>query len=172
MNLHDIVRFSIVIVMVVAFLCQMWDLFGHFLSELTTVAISFEENETFELPSFAFCDSRAFKKSVSIEKTYANYNDAAFDLEHEIVFKGMMKTVGRNTEYSDINHTVEVVPTMFNGYCKLYEFHQDHPVMTYIGKNTRGNYHYFYTIHKYRFSCLCVTLSIFPFHIYSRIYPA
>ena len=65
-NLKNIIRFIIVLVMVAAFLYQMWELFGQFLSGLTTVATSFEEKEEFDLPSFAFCDSRAFTRSVSM----------------------------------------------------------------------------------------------------------
>ena len=88
--------------MVAAFLFQMWELFGQFLIGLTTVAISFEKKEEFELPSFAFCDSRAFTKSVSIEETLDHYNDITFDLDPEIVFNGMMRhdeAVGGKTDY-------------------------------------------------------------------------
>ena len=141
MNSHNILRCFIVSVMVAAFLYQMWELFGQFLSGLTTVAISFEEKEEFELPSFAFCDSRAFQKSVSIEETLAHYNDTTFDLDGDVVLNGMMKTVGGKTNYFDINHTTSVVPTMFNGYCKLYEFQQSYPVKTYIGVNIVGLVH-------------------------------
>ena len=87
MNLQNILRLMIVLVMVAAFLYQMWELFGQFLSGLTTVAISFEEKEEFELPSFAFCDSRAFTKSVSIEETLTRYNDTTFDLEVSSSFR-------------------------------------------------------------------------------------
>ena len=142
MNLHSILHLTIVLAMVAAFLFQMWELFGQFLSGLTTVAISFEEKEEFELPSFAFCDSRAFTKSVSIEETLDHYNDTTFDLDQEIVFNGMMRhdeAVGGKTDYFEINHTTQVVPTMFNGYCKLYEFEQSHPVKTYIGVNIGSN---------------------------------
>ena len=125
--------------MVAAFLYQMWELFGQFLGGLTTVAISFEEKEEFELPSFAFCDSRAFTKIVSIEETLAHYNDTTFDFDQEILFNGMMKNAGGKTDYFEINHTTQVVPTMFNGYCKLYEFDQRHPVKTYIGVNIGCN---------------------------------
>ena len=97
------------------------------------MAITFEEREEFELPSFAFCDSRAFKRSVSIEETLANYNSTTFDLDQEVKFNGMVKTVGSKEYYFKVDHNTQIVPTMFNGNCKLYEFKQSHPVKTYIG---------------------------------------
>ena len=139
MKFHSVLSCSLVLVMVAAFLYQMWELFGQFLSGLTTVAISFEEKEEFELPSFAFCDSRAFTKSVSIEETLTRYNDTTFDLEEDISFNGMMKNVRGKAHYSYVNHTRQIVPTMFNGYCKLYEFQQSYPVETYLGLKIVGN---------------------------------
>ena len=134
-DFRNIFRLLIVLVMVAAFLYQMWELFGQFLSGLTTVAISIEEREEFELPSFAFCDTRAFTKSVSFEETLTNYNASTFDMDQGIELHGIMKTDGKKINYLAVNHTTQVVPTFFNGYCKLYEFQQSHAVNTYIGMN-------------------------------------
>ena len=139
---RNILRLMIVLVMVAAFLYQMWELFGQFLSGLTTVAITFEEKEEFELPSFAFCDSRAFIRSVSLEETLANYSSTTFDLDQEVELNGMVKTVGSEEKYFEVNHTTEIVPTIYNGNCKLYEFQQSHPVKTYIGMYIVCTFHY------------------------------
>ena len=137
MNLQNIIRFIIVLVMVAAFLYQMWEVFGQFLSGLTTVATSFEEKEEFDLPSFAFCDSRAFTRSVTLEETFANYNETTFDLDQKIEFLGIhiIDGLSQKVNYFEINHTTQVVPTFFNGYCKIYEFQQSLPYNTYIGIN-------------------------------------
>ena len=129
-------RLIIVLVMVAAFLYQMWELFGQFLSGLTTVAISMKEKEEYELPSFAFCDTRAFTRSVGMDEIFTNYNDTTFDMDEKVEFLGIHKTDGMKFNNFKINHTTEVVPTFFNGYCKLYEFQQSHQVNTYIGNNS------------------------------------
>ena len=147
-DLQSIIKFVIVLVMVAAFLYQMWELFGQFLSGLTTVAITFEEREDFELPSFAFCDSRAFTRSVGIEETLASYNSTTFDVDQEVKFNGKWKTVGGEEYYFKVDHTTQIVPTMFNGNCKLYEFNQSHPVKTYIGISIVDIFH-FSVIHNF-----------------------
>ena len=114
----------------------MWEVFGQFLSGLTTVAISFEERHALEFPSFAFCDSRAYKTRVNLEDTIVQYSEKTFNLDQEVVFNGIMKSTEDKTIYLSINHTTHVVPTVFNGNCKLYEFQQSYPVNNYIGTFT------------------------------------
>ena len=161
-------RLIIVLVMVVAFLYQMWELFGQFLSGLTTVAISIEEKEEYELPSFAFCDTRAFTKSVSMEETFTNYNGTTFDMDKNIEFHGVMKTDGKKINYLGINHTTQLVPTFFNGYCKLYEFQQRHAVNTYIGKKI-VRYSNFYKFPTFDFqNLLCLKTSLLTFSCLKR----
>ena len=100
MKLLIILRCIIVSVMFCGFLLQMWDLFEKYLSGLTTVAVSFKEREVLEFPSFAFCDSRAFKTDVNFEDTLLQYNATTFQLNQEVELNGIMITSG---VFSEIN---------------------------------------------------------------------
>ena len=133
MEMGKLLRFIIVLVMVVGFLAQMWELFGQFLSGLKTVAVSFEEKKTLEFPSFAFCDSRAVKSRMSTTANSAQYNATAFNLEEEIMLikVGSIDTAIDDWENTYVSH---LVPTMLNGYCMLYEFYRDYPVNTIAGE--------------------------------------
>ena len=135
MKLLSILRCIIVSVMFCGFLLQMWDLFEKYLSGLTTVAVSFKEREVLEFPSFAFCDSRAFKTDVNLDDTLLQYNATTFQLDQEVQFSGVSGVTGAgNISFSEINHTIHVVPSTFNGYCKLFEFHQSYPAKSYLGE--------------------------------------
>ena len=118
--------------MIGGFLAQMWELFGQFLSGLKTVAVSYEERKTIEFPSFAFCDSRAVRRRMSTTANAAQYNASTFNLEVEIT----LQTVGKmdiEIENWESTYQSKLVPTMLNGYCKLYEFHTDYPIDTFVG---------------------------------------
>ena len=133
MEMGKLLRFIIVLVMVVGFLAQMWELFGQFLSGLKTVAVSFEEKKTMEFPSFAFCDSRAFRSRVSNIANAAQYNATTFNLEEEV----KLTTVGDMEIAADDwenTYTSQLVPTAFNGYCMLYEFYREYPISTFVSK--------------------------------------
>ena len=104
------------VIMIGCFLYQMWDLFGQFLSELKTVAVHFEEETAVEFPSFAFCDSRGFTKKIGITSNATLYNSSTFHVEVDVHMSN------EHLENLPINYTVQYLPTIFNGYCKLYEF--------------------------------------------------
>ena len=67
--------------MIGGFLAQMWEVFDQFQSGLKTITVSFEEHTEMEFPSFAICDSRAFRKITPRMINAAQYNATAFDLE-------------------------------------------------------------------------------------------
>ena len=133
MEMGKFLRFIIVLIMVVGFLAQMWELFGQFLSGLKTVAVSFEEKKTMEFPSFAFCDSRALKSRMSFSANAAQFNATTFNLEEEI----KLITIGNSDSAIDEwenTYKSKLVPTMFNGYCKLYEFNREFQFNSIVGK--------------------------------------
>ena len=114
--------------MIVCFLLQMWELFDQFISELKTVAVSFEEENEIEFPSFAFCDSTAFTEKIGITSNTTLYNATAFNVKKEISLgRGL---IGDLTD----TYTVESFPTMYNGYCTLYEFPGKHQVGEILSK--------------------------------------
>ena len=118
------------VIMVVCFLYQMWDLFNQYLSELKTVAVSFEENKAIELPSFAFCDSTAFRKRIGVTANTTLYNATAFKVEDVSIMNELLPWAYNMTD----TFTVHSFPTTDNGYCTLYEFHGEHPINEVVGK--------------------------------------
>ena len=133
MEVGKILRFIIVLIMVFGFLAQMWDLFDQFLSGLKTVAISFEERETMEFPSFAFCDSQALRSRVMVTPNAAQFNATTFNMEEAIKLM-TIASFNKKIDVWETTYTSELVPTMLNGYCMLYEFSRDYPVSTFAGK--------------------------------------
>ena len=131
MKVRSIISIILGIIMVGGFLAQMWDLFEKFVGGLKTVAASFEERASLEFPSFAFCDSRAFRNSTLVERHLGNgafYNATTFDLSKDVEFSGFW-IMG-----SIENYTAHTVPTNLNGYCQLFDIHGSYPPMnTYIG---------------------------------------
>ena len=97
-------------------LLQMSGLFGQYLSEMKTVAVSFREEVEMEFPSFAFCDSTAFKKRIGVLANETLYNSTAIHVEVEA---SMWSYSGFTTE----NMTSHSFPTINNGYCTLFELH-------------------------------------------------
>ena len=136
MEVGTLLRFILVLIMVVGFLAQMWELFGQFLSGLKTVSVSFEERNTVEFPSFAFCDSRAVRSRMSTTVNAAHYNATTFKMEEEIklqtISDGLVAKDGWEKSYKS-----KLVPTMLNGYCKLFEFLEGYPINTFLGKLQR-----------------------------------
>ena len=126
MEVRSILKGLVGVIMIVCFFYQMWDLFGEFLSGLKTVAVSFEEKLSIEFPSFAFCDSAAFKKKIGITSNATLYNSSTFNVEVEASIPYTNDLEG--------TYTIQYVPTTFNGICKLYEFIGEHKVSTVIGK--------------------------------------
>ena len=117
--------------MVVGFMGQMWEVFKQFHSGVQTIAVSYEEGDTIEYPSFAICDSRAFKTPSSRLANAAKYNATTFNFEEEV----SLLFFGNEDEADDWNtYTKELLPTIFNGYCILYEFQRAYPVKAFAGK--------------------------------------
>ena len=89
MKVRKILGVVLGIIMVGGFLAQMWDLFDKFVGGLKTVAVSFEERATLEFPSFAFCDSRAFRNSTSPARHFGDaeyFNATTFDIDKDVEF--------------------------------------------------------------------------------------
>ena len=131
MKVRNILGVVLGIIMVGGFLAQMWDLFDKFVGGLKTVAVSFEERATLEFPSFAFCDSRAFRNNTSVFQLGSAefFNATTFDLDMDVDL-GDHWTAG-----TEFNYKAHIVPTNLNGYCKLFEIHGSYPhTSTYIGK--------------------------------------
>ena len=133
MEMGKLLHFILVLIMVVGFLAQMWELFGQFLSGLKTVAVSFEERKTMKFPIFAFCDSRAVRSRMSTTVNAALYNASTFNLEDEITLQAV-GYIDIASEDWENTYQSKLVPTMLNGYCKLYEFYRDYPINTFVGK--------------------------------------
>ena len=128
MEVQYVLKGLVMVIMIVCFLLQMWELFDQFISELKTVAVSFEEENEIEFPSFAFCDSTAFTEKIGITSNTTLYNATAFNVKKEISLgRGL---IGDLTD----TYTVESFPTTFNGYCTLYEFHGKRQVDNLLSK--------------------------------------
>ena len=131
-NLFRLVFQVIVISLLVScFLFQMWEHFDKFLKEQTTVAMSYEQRHSHEFPTFAICDSRGYKEEIIFAATATRYNETTFDINSEIELYRLCTTY----EACVIpNVTVRMVPTTYNGYCKLFEFHESYSSGTYAGE--------------------------------------
>ena len=129
MEVRSLLKGLVGIIMIACFLLQMKDLFDQYLNDLKTVAVSFKEKNTVEFPSFAFCDSTAFRKRIGVTANYTLYNDTAFNAEDVSIV---------NDQYSPGNltdsFTVQFFPTTDNGYCTLYEFYGEYQFDTVIGE--------------------------------------
>ena len=113
MKIRSILKAFLGVILFGGFIANVWNLFGQFLGGVKTVAISFEETDLVEFPSFAFCDSKAFTKRIGITSNVTLYNSSTFNVE--VSFMSM---------YDDLtgNYSTQYFPTMFNGYCKLFDF--------------------------------------------------
>ena len=113
-------------IMVGLFLVQMWELFVQFHSGMKAIAISFEERDEIEFPSFAICDSNGFRKPTYTITNAAEYNASTFNMEGQVTLR--LSVFGNDkTAYDLNNYTSELMATVYNGYCMLYEFHQTYP---------------------------------------------
>ena len=131
MKVKTILGFLVGIIMVAGFLGQMWEIFDQFHSGLKTIAVSFEERDAIEFPSFAICDSRAFRKLTPLTANAARYNATTFNLEEQVSLHMLF-----NDDLTDDwnTYTTELLPTIYNGYCMLYEFQRHYPVNAWAGK--------------------------------------
>ena len=116
MTVRGLLKGIVAIAMVGLCFLQMSGLFGQYLSEMKTVAVSFREEVEMEFPSFAFCDSTAFKKRIGVLANETLYNSTAIHVEVEA---SMWSYSGFTTE----NMTSHSFPTINNGYCTLFELH-------------------------------------------------
>ena len=110
----------------------MWEQFDKFLKRQTTVEVSFEQRKTQKLPTFAFCDSRAYKTEIPIATTAARYNESTYDIESEVFLNGICESDYDCAEPTNV--TMYIVPAIYNGYCKLYEFNEEFKAGTYAGE--------------------------------------
>ena len=132
MRLRSIGHFSLVLVLVIGFLAHMWGQVNKFFSGLTTVGVSYEERATIKFPTFAFCDSRAYKIRIPFAATKEKYNATAYDIDSEVVIGGVTLLDDQET-MMPANHTARIFPTTYNGLCKSFEFHETHKVRSYAG---------------------------------------
>ena len=118
--------------LILCFLLQMWEQFDKFLKGQKTVAVSFEKRETHKLPTLAFCDSRAYKTNIPFATTAAKYNESTYDVESEVFLNGICESDYDCSETTNV--TMHIVPATYNGYCKLYKFHEEFKTGTYAGE--------------------------------------
>ena len=116
--------------MVGGFLAQMWDLFHQFRSGLKTTAVSFKERDAVEFPSFAVCDSRAYSQLSFWTANAKRYNATTLSLEGKVSLNIQISDAYYNNNLTNDwnNYTTELLPTIYNGYCMLYEFQRKYPV--------------------------------------------
>ena len=110
----------------------MWEQFDKFLKGQKTVAVSFEHRETQKLPTFAFCDSRAYKTKIPFAATAVRFNESTYDVESEVLLRGIC--ISDYNCAKPTNVTMHIVPATYNGYCKLYKFHEEFKTGTYAGE--------------------------------------
>ena len=134
MKLRNIIHFTLVVILVGGFLAQMWELFQQFHSGLKTIAVSFEKRDAIEFPSFAICDSRAFRKLTLWTANAGRYNATSFNLEHQVSLNMFDNDIFGNATDDRNTYTTELLPTLFNGYCILYEFQRNYPSNAVAGK--------------------------------------
>ena len=130
LSIRLVLRVIVIGLMVCSFIFQMWEQFDKFLKRQKTVAVSFEERNEHKFPTFAFCDSRGFNKEIQFAAISDVYNETTFDVEREVVLKGVWADLSTKTP----NVSVHMVPTFYNGYCKLYEFHEHYTTGAYAGE--------------------------------------
>ena len=121
----------LIIVMVGCFVVQMEEQLEKFIKKQTTVAVSFEGRETQRFPTFAFCDHRGYRMDMRFAATAARYNSTTFDVESEVILHGICEkdyACGKKPKYN-----VRMVPTTYNGYCKVYEFLEEYQMRIYGG---------------------------------------
>ena len=131
MKVKAILSFMLGAVMFGGFLVQMWELFIQFCSGMKAIAISNEDRDKVEFPSFALCHSKAFNKFTYTMVEVAKYNSSTFNMEGQIKFISF--GMDDSAEDWDI-YTSELLPTLYNGYCMLYEFQRTYPPNAEIGK--------------------------------------
>ena len=121
MEVRVILKGLLGIIMIACFLYQMGDLFNQYLDEKKTVAVSFEEHDGVEFPSFAFCDSKAFTEKIRLTSNISLYNASTFYVDVNI-----------SNLFHNVTSTIQYFPTVFNGYCKLFEFSGEHASSTFL----------------------------------------
>ena len=134
MKVRSLLTFMVGALIIGGFLAQMWELFDQFLSKLQTVAVSYGKKENMKFPSFAFCDSRAFRKRMSPTANAEHYNATAFNMKEDISQVAISGRKDNKLDDKESTHHTKLVPTMFNGYCMLYEFHRYYPMHITMGK--------------------------------------
>lgn len=135
---RPVLQFIVFCLLVCCFLVQMWEQFDKFLKKQNTVAVSFEGRHTHQFPTLAFCDSRAYNTKILFATTAARYNETTFDVDSEIDLYGICEADYDCEE--PFNVTEQMVPTIYNGYCKMYDFHQDYKTGTYAGEIYLGQF--------------------------------
>ena len=136
MKLRNIIHFTLVVFLVGGFLAHMWEQTNKFFSGLTTVGVSYEERPRIKFPTFVFCDSRAYNVRQEFAATARLYNATAFNVGQEVVFSGV--ALSDDTGSLKLpNHTEKVFPTVYNGLCKSYEFHEIDKVRSYAGRSKK-----------------------------------
>ena len=75
--------------------------------------------------------NRAYRMDMQFAATAAIYNATTFDVESEIILGGICMSdyvCGIKPKY-----TVRMVPTTYNGYCKVYQFDEELGLRIYAG---------------------------------------
>ena len=75
--------------------------------------------------------NRAYRMDMQFAATAARYNATTFDVESEIIFAGICVSdyvCGIKPKYTE-----RMVPTTYNGYCKVYQFDEELALRIYAG---------------------------------------
>ena len=87
-----------------------------------TVAVSFEESRLRSFPVFVFCDSRGFvQPTFPPPVTEEDYRAAATNVSGTVRLVGAGETDNRMRKVE--NATVKMIPTVYNGLCKVSGTH-------------------------------------------------
>lgn len=121
-------RILLLMVCVAGFAWQIWDQLLKFFGEKKTVAISYETKTTLRFPTFVFCNHEAYRKFANLGRTEAEYRADAFDVA--VRFNGTTTT--DFGEPGDSRADVTVVPTVYNGFCKMFHVGKAFPARQLI----------------------------------------
>ncbi len=118
------VRLLLVIIMFSGFVAHMWQQFEKYVDGVKTVAVSFNRTDKLAFPTFAFCDSRGYVGRRAFPGVREDYVRSAQDVTDDVDFFGVGKT---DYDITKVNQTfyVRVIPTVFNGFCKVAKNRSD-----------------------------------------------
>ncbi len=119
------------------FVAQIWRELMKYFSDMKTVAVSFEPEPRPRFPTFAFCDSRGFRHLGQFPATEAEYEEDGFNMTGQVILNGTAQTdndIDRQPEFIEF-----ILPTLYNGFCKVIRLSAAHPARTFAMFTIRSN---------------------------------